>query len=161
MYPVFAILSELPTSDDCSLQYDVPALKAFVLNHIRNELGNCDIVEESFSRFASRSVGHIAKVNFVLTERRRYDEIKSLYINQLASVWMEDSTTEATQASVEKKIDSFVEGDLEHATGMLSALWEVVNNDKNIGAPSNTSSVVSLSRFCPLFPGLYGDTYFA
>ena len=148
MYPVFAILSELPTSDDCSLQYDVPALKAFVLNHIRNELGNCDIVEESFSRFASRSVGHIAKVNFVLTERRRYDEIKSLYINQLASVWMEDSTTEATQASVEKKIDSFVEEGFEHATEMLSTLWEIVNKDGDIKAPENTSSAVRRLQLC-------------
>ena len=37
-----------------SPQYDVPALKTLALNHMRGELGNCDIVEESFGRFASR-----------------------------------------------------------------------------------------------------------
>jgi hypothetical protein len=51
---------------------------------------------------------------------------------------MEDSTTETTRASVDKKIDSFVEGDLEHATEMLSALWEIANKDGDVKAPSNT-----------------------
>ena len=62
---------------------------------------------------------------------------------------MEDSTTEATQASVEKKIDSFVEEGLEHATEMLSTLWEVVNKEGDIKAPENTSSAVSQFRLCP------------
>jgi len=39
------------------LQYDVPALKALALDRIRSELAKCDIVEEAFSRFASRRVG--------------------------------------------------------------------------------------------------------
>ena len=37
-----------------SLQYDAPALKTLALNQIRSELAKCDIVEEVFSRFASR-----------------------------------------------------------------------------------------------------------
>ena len=78
-----------------------------------------------------------------LTERRRYDEIRSLYIDQLASAWMEDSTTEATCVSVDKNIDSFVEGDLEHATEMLCALWEIAYKDGDIVAPSSASSAVS------------------
>ena len=36
------------------LQYDVPALKTLALNCIRGELAKCDIVEEAFSKFASR-----------------------------------------------------------------------------------------------------------
>ena len=56
---------------------------------------------------------------------------------------MEDSTTETTQASVWKKIDSFVEEGLDHATEMLSALWEIVHKDDDIKAPTNTSSAVS------------------
>jgi hypothetical protein len=56
---------------------------------------------------------------------------------------MEDSTTETTRASVETKIDNFVEEGLEHATEMLSALWEIVNKDGDIKAPANTSSTVS------------------
>ena len=45
---------EEPASDKLSPQYDVPALKALALNHIRSELAKCDIVHEAFSRFASR-----------------------------------------------------------------------------------------------------------
>ena len=78
----------------------------------------------------------------MLIGRRRHDEIRNLYIQQLAYIWIEDSTTEATQASVEKKIDSFVEEGLEHATEMLSALWEIVNKDGDIKAPENTPSTV-------------------
>jgi hypothetical protein len=92
-------------------------------------------------------VGHITTAGHIPTERRRYDEIRSLYINQLASVWMEDLTTETTQASVDKMIDCFVEGELEHATEILSALWEIVGKDCDIEAPSNASPAVSPFRF--------------
>jgi len=79
----------------------------------------------------------------MFTGRHRHEEIRNLYIQQLAYTWIEDSTTETTRASVEKKIDSFVEEGLEHATEMLSALWEIVNKDGDIKAPENTSSSVS------------------
>lgn len=67
---------------------------------------------------------------------------------------MEDSTTEATRASVDEKIDSFAEGDLEHATEILSALWEIVNNDGDITAPSSTPPS-SVSRFGFVLTALY------
>ena len=79
------------------------------------------------------------------TERRRYDEIRDLYIQQLAYIWIEDSTTETARAGVEKKIDSFVEEGLDHATEMLSALWEIVNKDGDIVAPLSVMPAVSLS----------------
>ena len=60
---------------------------------------------------------------------------------------MEDSTTEATRVSFEKKIDSFAEGDLEHATEVLSALWEIVNGDEEVTAPSGILFSVSLLGF--------------
>jgi len=60
---------------------------------------------------------------------------------------MEDSTTEAIRAGVDEKIDSFYEGNLEHATEVLSALWEIVNKDGDITAPSNTSPAVSQFPF--------------
>ena len=66
---------------------------------------------------------------------------------------MEDSTTEATRTGIDKKIDNFVEGDLEHATEILSALWAIANNDDDIKAPSNTPTPVSSVRFC-LLPGV-------
>ena len=83
----------------------------------------------------------------MLKKRCRYDDVRSLYVDQLAFIWMEDSTTETTRAGVDKKIDSFAEGDLEHAAEMLSALWEIVNKDGDIKAPAKTSSTVSPFRF--------------
>jgi len=77
----------------------------------------------------------------------RYDEIRKLYIEQLAYVWMEDSTTEATRASVDKKIDNFVKGDLEHAAESVSALLEIANKTGDIAAPSKTSPAVSPFSF--------------
>lgn len=57
---------------------------------------------------------------------------------------------EATGANVDEKVESFAEGDLEHATEILSALWEIANKDGEIKAPENTSPAVSQFRFCLL-----------
>ena len=74
----------------------------------------------------------------MLTDRGRYDEIRSLCIDQLASVWVNNSTTEKVRASFRNKVDSFAKGELEHATEMLSTLWGIINRDGEIKAPSNT-----------------------
>jgi len=102
---------------------------------------------------------HATEVDYILTERHRYDEIRNLYIDQLAFILMDDSTTEATRVGVDEKIDDFYGGDLEHATEALSALWEFVSKDETIAAPSSASTPVSQFRFCP--PGvLYGGAYY-
>ncbi|KAF9785420.1 hypothetical protein BJ322DRAFT_1193974 [Thelephora terrestris] len=100
-------------------KYDVPALKRRALDCVNDQLANCDIVEESFSKFASQ-----------------YDEIRNLYIERLAFDWMGDSTAEHTRARVKTKIKNFAKGDLEHATEMLSGLWEIANRDEGVGARS-------------------------
>jgi len=92
----------------------------------------------------------------VLTDSRRYDEIRSLYIDQLAFIWVDSPTAETTQTNIEKKIDSFVDGDLKHGTEILSALWEIANKDGDIKAPSNTPPAVSPFRFC-LPAGIMGE----
>ena len=53
---------------------------------------------------------------------------------------------EATREGVESKIDGFAEGDLEHATQVLSALWEIVNKDEDKEDPWPTPSPVSPPR---------------
>ena len=83
----------------------------------------------------------------MLTGRPRYDQIRDLYANQLASVWIGDST-ESTRVSFDKKIDSFVEGELEHVAEMFSTVWEVINKSGGITAPSNFRPVVSV----PILP---------
>ncbi|KAF9650020.1 hypothetical protein BDM02DRAFT_3128017 [Thelephora ganbajun] len=92
------------------------------------------ICEEHEEHMEKGKVVKIPDIAFVT-----YDEIRSLYIEQLGFVWMEDTTTETTRASVDKKIDSFVGGDLEHAAEMLSTLWEIANKDGDIAAPSKTA----------------------
>jgi hypothetical protein len=82
----------------------------------------------------------------LLIRGSRYAEIRDLYVGQLAHAWVTDST-EATRTNVEKKIDSFGEGDLEHATEMLASLWKIANKDGNVAAPQNAIPAVS-----PLFP---------
>ena len=48
-------LLNLPEAfDKFAPQYDVSVLKALALDRIRCELGKCDIVQESFSRFANK-----------------------------------------------------------------------------------------------------------
>ena len=98
--------------------------------------------------------------------------VRGLYIDQLASNWVEDSATESTRIGVDKKIDGFVHGDIEHAAGVLSALWEIVSKDGDIKTPSSilpaaplfpdrrhksTTPVVSRSRYwlLPLFAGVF------
>ena len=51
---VCTLSSEYSTSDNFLPQCDIPRLKALALDRIRDELGKCDIVEETFSIFASR-----------------------------------------------------------------------------------------------------------
>ena len=60
---------------------------------------------------------------------------------------MEDSTAEKIRAEFEKKVDSFVEGDLDHAAELLSAFWEVANKDEDVNVTRNPGPAVSLSRF--------------
>jgi len=57
---------------------------------------------------------------------------------------------EATCTSVDEKVESFAEGDLEYATEILSALWEIASKDDSIKAPASTSSAVSQFQFCLL-----------
>ena len=42
------------TADNVLPQCDIPRLKTLALDRIRDELGKCDIVEETFSGFSSR-----------------------------------------------------------------------------------------------------------
>jgi hypothetical protein len=66
---------------------------------------------------------------------------------------MEDSKTEVTRANVDQKIDSFVEGGLEHASETIVALLEIASKDDDIGSPVNTSPDVR-STWLFILPGV-------
>jgi len=78
--------------------------------------------------------------------------VRKLYVEQLAHVRMEDKT-ETTSNRIDKKIESFVEEGLKHATETLSALWEIANKGGDIKAPTKppakTLPAVSLFLFSP------------
>ena len=74
----------------------------------------------------------------------RYSEIADLYAKRLAFIWREGTMTEATRATVQERIGNFAEGDLEYAKDMLSALWEIANEDTSATAPPSPSPGVSL-----------------
>ena len=80
----------------------------------------------------------------LLTARARYAEVRNIYVDQLAHAWVGDSA-DATRVKVDKKIDSFAEGDLEHATEMLTALWKIANKDGNVVAPSTRAAPADVS----------------
>ena len=81
----------------------------------------------------------------------RHDEVRNLYIEQLAFIWLENSTAEATRASVDKKIDIFVKGELAHAREAVFSLLKIASGHKDVTSPANTSSAVSSIKFCPLW----------
>ena len=78
--------------------------------------------------------------------RCRHDEIRGLYIKQLARTWMEDSTMEAARATLDKNIDTAEEG-LEHATEIVFALLHIANEDGAVESPAGDSSTVSWTKF--------------
>ena len=87
-------------------------------------------------------------MDYPLTERHRHDEVRKVYVEQLARVWIEDPT-ETISASIDRKIESFIEEGLKHATETLSALWEIANRDGGVRAPAAIVWTVSLFRFYP------------
>jgi len=60
-----------------------------------------------------------------LTWVPRYDEIRTLQINNLLSVWSSGSGEEskALHKNLDEKIDSYAAGDLKHAAGVVSSIW--------------------------------------
>ena len=63
--------------------------------------------------------------------------------------------TNGIPPKIEEKIESFVEGDLEHAAEMVSALWKVFVKDGDVQPPSSNATPVSPPRpFPPLMQTL-------
>ena len=83
---------------------------------------------------------------------RRYDEIRDLYIKQLAFTWMEDSTTEATRTNVNEQIDIFAKEAPEHAKEIVLALLKIADEDGDTISPAHTE-VREFDQFSP-FPRL-------
>ena len=77
----------------------------------------------------------------------RYDEVRNLYIQQIAFAWLEDSTAGATRASVDKQIGIIAQGGLAHGEEVIFELLKVANGDDDITPPTDTSHSVSSPQF--------------
>jgi len=111
-------------------KYDIPALKALALNHIRGGLRNCDIVAETFSEFTSR-----------------YDDIRMACIPHLVSALRNDTAEKTTWMRMCEIIENHFKGDLRHATDTLSLLLKTVSQDDGpttTTPPSNAHPAVSI-----------------
>ena len=77
----------------------------------------------------------------------RHDEVRNLYIQQLAFAWLEDSTAGVTRASVDKQIGIIAQGGLAHGEEVIFELLKVANGDDDITPPADTSHSVSSPQF--------------
>ena len=62
--------------------------------------------------------------------------------------WMEDSTTEATGASVKEQIDIFAKKAPEHATEIVLAFLKIAEEDGDTTSPARTESLFVSSTQC-------------
>ena len=79
--------------------------------------------------------------------RFRYDEVRDMYIKQLAFTLIEDSTTGVTCARVKKKLEEFAGEEFEHATEVGFALLKIANEDGDVTSPADAPLAVSLTKF--------------
>ena len=84
----------------------------------------------------------------------RYAEIRDLYIKQLTFTWMEDSTAEATGASVNEQIKIFAKKAPEHATEIVLAFLKIAEEDGNTTSLAHTESLFVSSTQCRPLLGL-------
>lgn len=113
-------------------KYDVPSLKKLAWGAITNGLGRCDIVEEAFSGFASK-----------------YQEVRTTQVNHLASTWFrgDEDVAKRIGEKVDKKIDGYVNGEIDHAMETMALLWELSRGKKTAsGTPEGTAP-----RAAPVF----------
>ncbi|KAF9778322.1 hypothetical protein BJ322DRAFT_493551 [Thelephora terrestris] len=110
-------------------KYDTPALKDLALNHIRCEIKNCDILEETFSEFTSR-----------------YEDIQMVCAPLLASALRNDTPEQTTWARLCEIIERHFKGELQHVTDTLSLLWKTSNQDGASRQASETPWVGATSR---------------
>ncbi|KAF9779444.1 hypothetical protein BJ322DRAFT_1167329 [Thelephora terrestris] len=88
--------------------YDLPKLKEFAYAAIRDGIGSCDAVEETFSKFTSR-----------------YQEMVDLYVENLASALLSPDSQDIRER-LNEKLRSFTDGEIPHAANVVSALFDTL-----------------------------------
>ena len=61
----------------------------------------------------------------------RYDEVRSMQVNHLLSVWLSGGEEESKELhkKLDERIDSYAAGELEHAAEAISSIWDFARKD--------------------------------
>jgi len=82
----------------------------------------------------------------------RYDEVRVTQVDHLASVRFDrnEETTKNLCDKINEKVDAYANGDLRHATEVVSLLWEV--SKKRRHTPLVPRAASTSVRLIPLVP---------
>jgi len=100
------------------------------LRQIRQDLSECDIVEELFSKYTSWSVV-LSLRPFRFLKLDRYPNVRELELRHLARVLL-SSDSDPTLGVLNAKIGSYTSGELPHAEHVLPALYELMESDESV-----------------------------
>jgi hypothetical protein len=87
--------------------------------------------------FASRWAQATSFIPSVFDRICRYSEIRTIQVNHLLNIWLSGSEKDsgAVRKELEQQIDSYAAGQLEHAAGAVSSIWETSNKEGPVPVP--------------------------
>lgn len=68
------------------------------------------------------------------SKRNRYQEVRTAQVNYLASIWFrgDEEPAEGLGKRIDKKVDSYANGELDHAMEAMTLLWELSREDGDL-----------------------------
>jgi len=93
-----------------------------------------------------------------LTRVRRYDEIRTVQVTHLVSVWLSGGEeSEALHRNLDEKIDNYAAGKLGHAVEAVSSIWDLSRKKETL--PSISRGIRGASHKTTGIPwGLFSPT---
>ena len=93
-----------------------------------------------------------------LTRVRRYDEIRTVQVTHLVSVWLSGGEeSKALHGKLDEKIDNYAAGELEHAAEAVSSIWDLSRKKEALSSISG-AAWGSSHKNSGLFGGLLSST---
>ena len=79
----------------------------------------------------------------------RYEEVRSIQVNHLVSLWFgeDKECVEGLGERIDEKVDSYANGELDHAMEAMTLLWELLRGGES--SPPIPEAPTS-SPVCPL-----------
>ncbi|KAF9647698.1 hypothetical protein BDM02DRAFT_3187774 [Thelephora ganbajun] len=120
-------------------KYGVPALKSIALREIKEALGQCDAIQETFGRFASH-----------------YPEMLRMHVENLASILTKVDSGEA-QGQLNERLQAFVEGEIDHTSEAFSSLWRTLTSTAPPRSPKSIYVLENLLGIQPLCDSAFAN----